>query len=121
VAGNYLETLVDLFQRGMREPLPLYCKTTAAWAGAAYHGRAGEKPAAAEWLSDYRFPREDRDPEHELVLGGVVGFERLLALAGAPRDDEGGDGWQSSEPTRFGRLARRLWDGLLDHEELVDQ
>ena len=29
--------------------------------------------------------------------------------------------WQPFETTRFGRLARRLWDPLLGHEELVDR
>jgi hypothetical protein len=50
----------------------------------------------------------------------VVGFDRVVAQAGAPRADEDGVGWERSETTRFGRLARRLWDGLLDHEDLVD-
>jgi hypothetical protein len=50
-----------------------------------------------------------------------VGCDEMMARAGAPRDDEWGAGWEVSESGRFGRLARRLWDGLLDHEELVDQ
>jgi exodeoxyribonuclease V gamma subunit len=120
-AIEHLETLLDLFRRALREPLPLYCKTSAAWAEAVYRHKPGERPAETAWTSAYNFPREDQDPEHQLVLGGVVGFERLLAEAGAPRDDEGGDGWDNSEPTRLGRLAGRLWDGLLDREVLVDR
>jgi len=45
----------------------------------------------------------------------------MLAQAGSPRHDESGAGWDGTEATRFGRYARRLWDGLLDHEELTDQ
>ena len=52
--------LVDLYDRGMREPLPMACRTSAAYV-------AGGN-ARAEWESD-RFPKEDRDAEHELVYG----------------------------------------------------
>jgi exodeoxyribonuclease V gamma subunit len=126
IAREHLETQLDLFRRGMREPLPLYCRTSAAWAGATYQGRAGGKVAAAEWESGWtstgeRIEREDREPEHRLVLGDVEGFDEMVARAGTPRDDESGAGWEPSESRRFGRLARRLWDGLLDREELVDQ
>jgi exodeoxyribonuclease V gamma subunit len=120
-AIEYLQTLVDLYRRGMREPLPIYCKTTAAWAGAAYHGRDAHKAASNAWTSGFNYPREDRDPEHQLVLGGVMGLDWVLAQTGTPRDDEKSDGWEAGEPTRFGRYARRLWDGPLDHEELADQ
>ena len=84
-------------------------------------GEDRERPAAKAWQSEHGRPGEDKDAGHRLVLGGVVGFDRMLALAGSPRHDESGDGWDGSEATRFGRYARRLWDGLLDHEELTDQ
>jgi exodeoxyribonuclease V gamma subunit len=120
-AVQYLETLLDLYRRAMREPLPLYCKTSAAWAEAAYRHSPTAKTAESAWTSKYNVPQEDKDAEHEMVLGGVLGFTRMLERAGPPPDNEAGDGWDSSEPTRFGRLARRLWDGLLDHEVLVDR
>jgi hypothetical protein len=51
------------------------------------------------------------------VLGGGWDSNRVVAQAGAPRADGGRLG--GSETTRFGRLARQLSDGLLDHEDLV--
>jgi exodeoxyribonuclease V gamma subunit len=97
-----LEVLVDLYDRGMREPLPLACRTSAAFA-------AGGNPRG-EWESD-RFPKEDRDAEHELVYGSAYPFASLLEAP--PRADEQ---WDPAEQTRFGQFARRLWRGLLAHE-----
>ena len=50
-----------------------------------------------------------------LVLGGALTFDAMVERTGTPRDDEAGDGWAASESSRFGRYARRLWDGLLAH------
>jgi exodeoxyribonuclease V gamma subunit len=50
------------------------------------------------------------------VLGGVRTLDELLEEP--PRPDEEGDGWDVTETTRFGRCARRMWDGLLAHEEI---
>jgi exodeoxyribonuclease V gamma subunit len=113
-----LAVLVDLFDRGMREPLPLYCKTSAAYAAAVAAGKDGQAAAGKEWTSDWRFPKEDAEPEHVLVFGGRRPLDELFAER--PRRDERGDGWAASEPTRVGRYARRLWDGLRACEELVD-
>ncbi len=107
-AVDQLRVLVDLHARGMCEPLPLYCKTSAAYAAAKPAQR--ESRARTEWQTE-RWDREDRDPEHQLALGGVVLFAVLLQEP--PRDDERGAGWAAEEVTRFGRYARRLWDPLL--------
>jgi exodeoxyribonuclease V gamma subunit len=114
-----LAALVDLFDRGMREPLPLYCETSAAYAQAAAAGHDPVAAARRAWRSEWNFDKEDKDLEHQLVLGAVRRFEELLEEA--PRSDEQGAGWDSSETTRFGRLARRMWDGLLGHEEVSTQ
>ena len=116
-AARHLKTLLDLYRRGMREPVPIYCKTSAAWAKGSVTKRAGL--AAKQWTSEWNFPKEDADPEHKEVLGGVVPFERLLEEV--PRSDESGEGWDSDEESRFGRYARRLWAGLLSHETVTDQ
>ena len=62
------------------------------------------------------FSRENEEPEHQLVLGGAVAFDACWKSRPGPK--ESGDGWASDEPSRLGRLARRLWDGLLDREQV---
>ncbi|HWB71633.1 MAG TPA: exodeoxyribonuclease V subunit gamma [Egibacteraceae bacterium] len=115
-ALQQLRVLVDLHDRGMREPLPLYCRTSGAYAQARAAGRGGEPAARRAWESEHGNQGEDREPEHQLVLGGVVSLDDLLAAP--PRDDERGEGWEADEPTRFGRQARRLWTGLLACERV---
>lgn len=111
-----LTRIVDLYDRGMREPLPLFRRTSAAYAAG---GADASTRAREQWVTDFQPEREDRDEDHLLVFGGVLPFERLLDEP--PRDDEQGDGWDDAEPSRFGRYARRLWSGLLAHEELIDR
>jgi hypothetical protein len=83
----------------MREPLPLYCATSGAHAEAEAAGRDGASAARAAWTSAWNFDREDRELEHQLVLGGVLEFDELPGAALAD-------------------YARRLWAGLLAAEEL---
>lgn len=115
----HLAVLVDLYQRGMREPLPLYCLSSAAYAEAAV---AGGDPVAAgrdAWTSVWRIPKEDRQLDHQLVLGGVRSFDELLTQP--PSTHEQGPGWEMSETTRLGRCARRMWEGLLSCEEVTSR
>ncbi|MGI8505528.1 MAG: exodeoxyribonuclease V subunit gamma [Solirubrobacteraceae bacterium] len=116
IAAGQLETLVDLYDRGMREPLPLFCATSAAYAAAAHSGQEPVAAAEKEWRTEWAFEREDHELEHQLVLGGVRALAELVEIP--PRPDEHGAGWEQSEPSRLGRLALRLWEGLLAHEEL---
>jgi exodeoxyribonuclease V gamma subunit len=111
LALAHLDSFVDVYDRGMREPLPLPCATSAAYAEARRAGGDGHSAARDAWESGFRRYGEDALPEHQLVYGGVRGINALLAPA--PRSDEHGDGWETSETTRFGRLSRRLWDPLL--------
>jgi exodeoxyribonuclease V gamma subunit len=99
-AVAHLATLLDLYDRGMREPLPLACKTSAAYADALRRGDDAAKAATAEWQTGYRFANEDQEPEHELVFGGVLTFDELCARPG------------------FEDCARELWDPLLAWEEV---
>jgi exodeoxyribonuclease V gamma subunit len=120
VAELQLGALVELFDRGMREPLPLYCKTSAAWAAAPAAG-GSPRAAAAAWESGYNGTKEDKEPEHVLVLGDGVSFTSMAEGSGVPRPDETGDGWDRQEQFRFGLYARRLWGALLEREGIVDQ
>jgi exodeoxyribonuclease V gamma subunit len=114
IALGHLTALVDLWDRGMREPLPLYCATSAAWA-AAPSDSDPRGPARQAWYSSdgSTVPGEDADPYHRIVLGGAVPFDDLLVMP--PAEDEQGPGWASDERSRFARLARRLWNPVLAH------
>jgi exodeoxyribonuclease V gamma subunit len=119
-ALDALWVLVDLYDRGMREPLPLYCATSEEWARASRRGDEPEEHAKQRWETTFDGPPgEDRDPEHVTVLGGVAPFRELLAAP--PLADEAGVGWDEVEQHRLGRLARRLWGPLLDNEHLNEQ
>jgi len=63
---------------------PAKYSTVVAWADAAYRNKPAEKAADAAWTSAYNFPKEDQEPEHQLVLGAVMRFDRVVAQAGAP-------------------------------------
>jgi exodeoxyribonuclease V gamma subunit len=117
LARAQLEALIDLRDRGLREPLPLFCATSAAYAAAAVSGQDPVAAAEREWRTEWNFDREDREAEHQYVLGGVRTLGELLEIP--PRPDEAGEGWAQDEPSRVGRLARRLWAGLLDREEVM--
>ncbi len=118
-ALGQLGVLVDLLDRGMREPLPLYRATSAAYAEATLAGDDPIAVATKAWDGGWGRPGESQDGANALVLGGVVPFDDLLHEAPAP--DESGPGWDPAEPTRFGRLALRLWSGLLAHEQIVNR
>ena len=113
-ATGLLSDLVALRARGLCEPLPLPCKTAAAFAEARNGGRHPEKAAARDWDSNHRFPGEAADRNHRTAFGGELRLDELLALR--PTDRETGDGWAEDEVSRLGRLARRLWDPLLARE-----
>jgi exodeoxyribonuclease V gamma subunit len=119
IATEQLSVLLDLYGRGMREPLPIACDSSAAYAQAVASGEDGLAAAREAWETVFRFDKEDRQPEHVLVHGDAVPLARLLE--DRPRDDERGPGWDETETTRFGRYALRLWRGLLAVEAVSDR
>jgi exodeoxyribonuclease V gamma subunit len=118
-ALDHLAVILDLYERGMREPAPLAGLASAAYAIAARAGGDAVAAGRAAWESSHVVDGEDREPEHQLVLGGVRPFADLLVAA--PRADEHGPWWDPHETRRFGRWARRLWDGLLQSERLEER
>ncbi|MEJ7894503.1 MAG: exodeoxyribonuclease V subunit gamma [Solirubrobacteraceae bacterium] len=118
-ALTQLRVILDLYDRGMREPPPLACATSAAYAHATRANRNATTAASSAWTSKWKFPKEDQELEHQQLLGGVVAFDRLLEEAA--RSDELGDGWDAAQPSRFGRWALRLWSGLCAVEQVSDR
>ena len=111
-ALDLLAIIVDLRDRGLREPLPLFTATSHRYAAQVRDGNPDAlESAGGYWTSTFDWHKEDRDAEHLMVLGGQVPFAELTVDPPAP--DESGPEWAMSESTRFGRLARRLWDPIL--------
>lgn len=118
-ALDRLERIVELYDLGMRGPLPLACRTSAAWA----EGRRQrlDQPdmidrAQRQWEAG-NFPGEADDEDHLYVFGRGTPF--LSLLSDRPSVEERRMGWPRGESTRFGGLARLLWDPLLDVEKLA--
>ena len=78
VALERLDALVELFDEGRREPLPIACKSSAAYAEALHNGSDPVKAATGEWDGPWNFAGEGEDLEHALAFGGVLPFDELL-------------------------------------------
>ncbi|TYP86904.1 exodeoxyribonuclease V subunit gamma [Blastococcus xanthinilyticus] len=108
-----LADLLDLYDRGLCEPLPLPVKTSWAYAGARLSGNSPEQAldaARREWNRDPGGEREDRSHQH--LWGSRPAFDGLVEAA--PADGERFPG----ETTRFGVLACRLWAPIRNGEQL---
>lgn len=107
-----LRTLVDLRDRGLREPLPLFPTASAVYvergaAGAPAHQALDA--ARAEFEGTFG-DGQDRSIRYAL---GENAFEDALA---PPVGDEAAF---SRANTRFGALAARLWVPIVTHEEMT--
>ena len=115
-AETWLREIVDLYDRGLREPVPMPVKTACSWAEERLKGGGQEWKAKRDWQTD-RFnptgiPGEDADAAHVQVYGEHAPFDVLTDPA---RPDED---W-SNAPHRLGQYALRLWGPLLDGAERV--
>ena len=106
-----LADLLELYERGMCEPLPLFAKTSAAYAADRLDGGSVEQAlesAQRPWRAQRGGERDDA--AHRYLWG--AGTELAALLDAAPGD---GESWPG-ETTRFGALACRLWAPLRDAE-----
>ena len=113
VARRILAELLDVRDRGMREPIPLPVATAAAWAAAFVDADPTAEPLRAamrEWVaSDNPLapPGEQDDPSHLRIHGAPAPLEQIL---GDVRDDET---WFPGVGHRLGQLALRVWSPIL--------
>lgn len=117
-ATRHLAELIDVYDRGMRDTIPLPLETSLAYAEKLTQ-RSGSERLAAEaarrkWESsgfgERRFPGECEKPAQQRVYGGVISFGELLAER--PVGDEA---WNPST-SRLGQYALRVWGPLLQHQ-----
>jgi exodeoxyribonuclease V gamma subunit len=108
-----LDELVQLRERAMREPLPLPVETGFAYASSRFAGNEevqALESARQQWRSGF----ERGDDHHGLCWGSDCDLDELL---GSPDAVE--QAWWPHDSSRFGVLARRVWQPLLDHETTV--
>ena len=109
-ATAVLGELVQLYDSGRREPLPLPIRTSYAWAEARRDGKNPRTAAGHRWHSQHTYHGENAEPAHIQAWDHHAELEVLL---GPPRPSEELDG----EDTRLGALAARLWSPLLRAEQ----
>lgn len=109
-AARYLAQLVEVRELATREPLPLPVAAAAAYAQGRSAGSeevVALAAAEAEWRDGF-----DQDDEHHVLVWGE--HPALGDFAESPSATE--RAWWPQDGTRFGVLARRVWEPLLAHE-----
>ncbi len=109
-AQRVLADLVELYLTGLQEPLPFAPKTSAEYAQVRYRDRSVDlyRPVIEKaW-------KQERDPIWERFLGPDAELGDLMEQPTRRAEERG----TLVEPTRFGTLARRVFNPLFDHEEL---
>ncbi|MEC3918470.1 exodeoxyribonuclease V subunit gamma [Nocardia sp. CDC160] len=110
LARGILRDLADLRDEGLSEPLPIAPAATAVYAERRLAGATPDDALlAAEQEFDGRFG-ENTDRYLRHILGPAPRFHQLTEAAAPALPGV------ESEPTRFGELARRLWNPLLTNE-----
>jgi exodeoxyribonuclease V gamma subunit len=112
LAREQLGDLVDLRDRGLRQPLPMAVKTSEAYADKRNRGLSianAVNGAAFAWDTG-KYPGEQDDEAHQLLWGPSP------SLAALRSETPWADELAVDETSRFGVLARRLWTPLLAAE-----
>jgi exodeoxyribonuclease V gamma subunit len=108
LARNLLTDLAELRRTGLCEPLPFSPKTSAEYARIRVDGKTVElyaKKLEAIWLTE-------RDREYESFFGPRAGLAELMRQPSLTNEERAG----TAEPSRFGTLARRIYEPLLAAE-----
>jgi exodeoxyribonuclease V gamma subunit len=108
-AGKVLADLIDLRATGLREPIPFSPKASAEYAALRFRDR---QPAPYRRQLE-KLWAEDRDEAFERFFGVGASFEAVLGQPSVPSEERG----RLAEPTRFGSLARRVFQPLLAVED----
>ncbi|WP_407319348.1 exodeoxyribonuclease V subunit gamma [Isoptericola halotolerans] len=111
-AVRLLDDLVRLRAEAARSPLPLPPETSHAYAVARDRGAVDAAAALGQARYTWGGGFEKNDPYHVLCWGSGVA---LATFVGTPTDDDRRA--RPDETTRFGALARRVWEPLLEREE----
>ncbi|WP_426243052.1 exodeoxyribonuclease V subunit gamma [Nocardioides sp. LHG3406-4] len=120
-ARAWLRELVDVYERGLREPLPLPVKTSLAYAADHVYASAGRDAdpdgrAEREWTTprfdDTGFPKEDADAWHVRAFGEHAPYSMLTTPLRADETPVG-------PAHRLGHYAWRVWGPLLSDRESI--
>jgi exodeoxyribonuclease V gamma subunit len=109
-AEERLAVLVDLYERGMRSPAPLFGEVSE------HIARFDADPRRTAWHASNRWEssahamgkKDDIDPCYVAVLGRVAAFSELMEMRFG-EDDPRPEGWHECEEVVVS-WARRLWD-----------
>jgi exodeoxyribonuclease V gamma subunit len=107
-ACRVLADLIDLRATGLREPLPFSPKTSAEYAALRYRDRQPQP----YWRQLEKLWAQDRDEPYERFFGSSL--DSMLAQPSISSEERG----SLAEPSRFGTLARRVFQPLLSVENL---
>ncbi|MEV1133601.1 exodeoxyribonuclease V subunit gamma [Rhodococcus coprophilus] len=110
-AAEQLARLVDLRDRGLQSPLPIVTGASAEYAERRHRGDSVEMAITAASRAFGGAFGDGQDRHVTYLHGSGVGLDALTDAG--PRDDE--RPW-FDDPSRFGVLARRLWEPLLTSE-----
>lgn len=116
-ALELLDQLLEVRDLGLRSPIPLPLQTSYVWAESylreGHDDAAARNKARGAWESDpgAAFAKEQHEPSHQFVHGGVV---PLRAILGTPLP---GEIWDKTVPSRLGQFALRVWRPLLEDDK----